>query len=409
MKNKLIFNTILFLLICIVAEAQPLIDTVWTRQEHGDVLSVSFHPSSQFFATGNPKWFAGMWDVKTGIETQKYSGYPGGNVFFSKTGKFLVQASNSGFQVHDFTNDSLIIKKDGFPDFSYLNIAMSTDEKFIATGDGLILTIWNLETGEKIKEINPIIKNDTRPQPLIHQIEFSPDGTHIAFTMIHADDLPDGIRFINLSTDSIDFEYPTGDYYRFKYSNDGTKIAFTSANEGECIKIMDINTKQIIATIPGIPEAVDQIRFSSDDKYLIYTYGKIIVWDIEKNEIFKTYPGGFSHIDVSQDNKYIAGGIANYLFLLNFIGSSEVPIAKIINETIVYPNPTNNIVTINTDCSSPQVNYKILNQSGQVLITQTTPNINNNLQIDFSYYPAGAYFIQLFCNQRALTYKVIKE
>ena len=391
MKNKLILTTILLMLCCMVVQATQDIDTVWMRQEQGDVLSISFHPSSQFFVTGNPNWFAGIWDVNTGTETKKYTGYPGGNVFFSKTGKYLVQASNSGFQVHNFTNDSLVLKKDGFPDFSTLHIAISADEKYIAAGDGLILTIWDLQTGEKIKEINPVVKNDTRPQPQLHQIEFSVDGSHIAFSMGHGDNNGEGIRFINLLNDSIDYAYPIGYYCNFKYSNDGTKIAFTSADSGESIKIMDLKTKQIVAIIPGIHQSVSQICFSSDDNFLVIpnfnTMNNLELWDLKQNKLienFYTIPAGylFGACSISNDKKYIVASSGAYLFLFNISLINDVQNIKTPSTTILYPNPINqNIINLSFDLAISNLTLiNIYDINGQIV-----------KQIENKYLPFGTY------------------
>ena len=76
---------------------------------------------------------------------------------------------------------------------------------------------------------------------------------------------------------------------------------------------------------------------------------------------------------------------------------------------VLYPNPTNNSVTVKNICSLPILAYSITSLNGQNLINSSAPNINNSIQIDFSHFPSGIYFLNLNCESNILTYKIIKE
>ena len=384
MKNKLILTTILLMLCCMVVQAAQDIDTVWMRQTQSDILSVSFHPSSQFFATGNTQWYAGMWDVNTGTETKKYTNYPGGNVFFSKTGKYLVQASttgsgvndSTGFQIHDFTNDSLMMTFKGVFN-PIMRIAMSSDEENIAVGGSNTIEIWNIKNNQSI------FKYDTSGLGGILNLDYSPDGSHIAFSVAGPNKK---LRMLNIITKKIDFEYPIGSNAVLKYSNDGTKIAFTSADSGEAVKIMDVNSKQIIDAIPGASYGISSIVFRKDDKYIILPAGDIYVYNLEEKKFtyIYAYESSFHNLSVSEDNKYFATSIGNDLFLLNacFEPTSVPQKENIINATIVYPNPANNNI-INL--------LFVLVESSNTIINIYDINGQNVKKIENKYLPFGSY------------------
>jgi hypothetical protein len=110
----------------------------------------------------------------------------------------------------------------------------------------------------------------------------------------------------------------------------------------------------------------------------------------------------------SKNNKYFIGNDGDLLAMVQY--DSQLGI----NEDIklvqtLFPNPATSSVTIHHDCNEFRIYYKILNPFGQILIDSKVPNTNNSLQLDFTQYPAGLYFIHLNCGQDILTYKVIKE
>ena len=410
-QRQLVLKIILFLVVILSAVGVKAIevDTAWMRQTlGGGILSISFHPSSQFFAVGNEGNYVGIWDVNTATETKKHEGYASNYVYFSKTGKYLVQANNNGFRIYDFMKDSLILSKDGYPDFSYLATSMSYDERFFVAGNRLGLTIWEVATGNKVFETDSIIRNDLRFHGSISTIEFSPDGTHLVFSTFHGDTLRNEfLRFINLSDYTIDYKCPIGMNYKFKYSNTGTKIAFASPDSGEAIKIMDVNTKQIISTIPGISEGVGKIVFSSDDKYLVFTYSEeIITWNIILNKLNKSYytePSGYlfsPNCDISINQKYIAGNSGSYLYLFNFNGDANIIENNVISATLVYPNPSDKdklSLTFNL-IKSEQTEINIFSIEGRIVQEIENKYLfegSHSYSVNISDLSNGTYFIKI--------------
>lgn len=78
----------------------------------------------------------------------------------------------------------------------------------------------------------------------------------------------------------------------------------------------------------------------------------------------------------------------------------------------IYPNPTNEILTIELDAStalSITKNYKIeiVNIFGEVVLNQIASA--NNLSLNINNFKSGIYFIQLKINNSTVRKKIIKQ
>ncbi|PKL77893.1 MAG: hypothetical protein CVV25_13360 [Ignavibacteriae bacterium HGW-Ignavibacteriae-4] len=67
------------------------------------------------------------------------------------------------------------------------------------------------------------------------------------------------------------------------------------------------------------------------------------------------------------------------------------------------------MVNLSLDCSDEKTSYTITNQSGQVVGGNTIPMSSNSLQIDFSPFLSGVYFLTIRCGSELKTYKVVRE
>ncbi len=143
------------------------------------------------------------------------------------------------------------------------------------------------------------------------------------------------------------------------------------------------------------------------DKYIIIENpdGLLFFYNNETKiiEFRKSIKHGMLSINANQ-SKLLTAGAA--LYDLDAMTGIEDNHSNIIS---LHPNPTNSIVTIQNNCVLPRIQYTISNQLGQILFTNIANNINNQIQVDFSSYPQGAYFLQLQCNGNVSSYKVVKE
>ena len=184
---------------------------------------------------------------------------------------------------------------------------------------------------------------------------------------------------------------------------------------------------------PVYPGGIFKYNLSSNESKKIeldnaYSEGKFLLFD-DENKIL-VY-AGFSLIVINQNNQKIELNTMPTLeyplaqktirttdglyigFSLPYIGSLRYDsqsnvLKKFGNEIIISPNPTSSIVNIDLNCSEPVVDYQITDISGARVSQTTIANQDGSLQIDFSAYTTGVYFLTINCKE-PMTYKIIKE
>jgi len=212
---------------------------------------------------------------------------------------------------------------------------------------------------------------------------------------------------------------------------------------------------------------LDDVEFSSVDNNLIYLSGKIPDKSVEYSSygFYKFLIAEKQKIKEMQEENKVGGNLIllnkdNYLFLSSggddkifnvmekklevrlsdvgielpssvdvifshkyqiFIGCSKFKVGAIvfdnksnikIEETgnaSISPNPTNSFVSIELNCVEPIINYQINTLEGLLISQSTLHNQNNPLQIDFSGYTAGVYFLTITCGNESKSYKVVRE
>ena len=264
--------------------------------------------------------------------------------------------------------------------------------------------------------------------------------------------------------------YGEDEYTAIEVSHDGKYLATLNDNKAY-LKVWNLETMELVINEPLFDEnstdwcRAEDIYFSKLDENVIYISGFFSkqINDKRKNGIFRF------DINESRRNRVIQDGLydgSKMIFLNNetkivntdyssfsvlnltestldlnyslpnniytaivkhcsegnyFLGSSSNKLSKFLydsqssvnntieDEIIISPNPTNSIVSINLNCLENQTSYQINNTSGILIYQNTIPIGSDSLQIDFTPYPAGVYFLTLNCNNQPKTYKIIKE
>ncbi|WP_264559263.1 T9SS type A sorting domain-containing protein [Flavobacterium sp. N2270] len=83
--------------------------------------------------------------------------------------------------------------------------------------------------------------------------------------------------------------------------------------------------------------------------------------------------------------------------------------SELINDLIVYPNPSTDVLTINMSNSNGlELDYAIIDVTGKVL--KSKKNIENETSIVVSDLPSAIYFLQITNkNKEVKTFKIIKK
>ena len=280
-------------------------------------------------------------------------------------------------QVYNYETMELVKDLTPYGEYEYTAIEVSHDGRYLATlnDNKAYLKVWDLETMELI--INePLFDVNSDDWCRAEDIYFS--------------ELDENIIFISgFFSKQIDNKTKHG---IFQYS---------------------LNEKRRIRILPDIYYGGYNLIFLNNETKIFNSNG----WDISvlsllenKLEYFAAPPINVYSKNVIYNNKmnYFIGSSGNDLS--KFLYDSQSSVNNTIEEEItITPNPTNSFVNINLNCLENQTSYQINNTAG-VLIYQNTITIGTeSLQIDFTPYPSGVYFLTLNCNNLAKTYKIIKE
>ncbi|MBC7865649.1 MAG: T9SS type A sorting domain-containing protein, partial [Bacteroidia bacterium] len=92
--------------------------------------------------------------------------------------------------------------------------------------------------------------------------------------------------------------------------------------------------------------------------------------------------------------------------------TTDVPyIINPTNEVIVYPNPANNILYVNTNSKKEgTITIKLLNVMGQLVSTKTIANsTGGTFDIDLSNVSAGVYFVNVSTPEKTVTKRFVVD
>ena len=276
------------------------------------------------------------------------------------TKKWFDEENKWGFIIYDYDNGEEI--KSGLaPNLTGIT-AFSNDDRYLAyatpgsSSFGIVL--WDIETMKPITTLGYV-------NALVNDIAFSPDGKYLGVT-----------------------------------DSDGY------------IKVWDLETKEKIVDMlhTGKNSFANQIIFSKNSDYLFVGggYGNIKttkVWKVPSFEFLHIYehPYGaasnYQGIDISPDDSLLA--LVHNSRLL-YVVKTDFSLSGILkndieNDTIVFPNPVKDLLTI--ELHNPILNTTIVKiyDSKGVLIEQISNNKltigSTTLSYNCSHLPAGAYFI----------------
>ena len=141
----------------------------------GDVLRLSFDPSSDFLASADGSEVI-IWSVKDRTEVSRIllpKGYATTSLAVSPKGRYIATSSSGGKTLlWDTISNDLV--STSLPVDGTTSLTFSPDGRWLSIGSQNEIRLWNLNTG----------KTDPRriPIPTSGTIEFSPDSAHLAIS-----------------------------------------------------------------------------------------------------------------------------------------------------------------------------------------------------------------------------------
>ncbi|MCB0703337.1 MAG: T9SS type A sorting domain-containing protein [Candidatus Kapaibacterium sp.] len=287
----------------------------------------------------------------------------------------------SKVSVYNYETMELVKDLTDYEGYEFSSIAVSDDGKYLATLNNgkAYLKVWDLATMELIRDVQ--LYDDKLPNT-----DWWCDSKDIQFSKINSD----VVYYSGYFTKQIDEKRQNGVFNFSISSNLKSRIVEDGLYDGGGIVVLD-NEKRILTSTPN----------------------RIYVLNLEMNVLeYKFLLKGTIHasekvIHLTKDNSFI--GFSNY-FLDKFLYDRESNIGtEYEEEIIISPNPTNNFVNIELNCIEQLINYQINDVNGLLVYNSSVQNHVGRLQVDFSSYPIGIYFLTLNCNNTTKTYKLVKE
>lgn len=411
----------------------------------GDIADLKFMPDEDHFLVSSVGYFE-IRNSATGSLEQKFPSSIGGYFQFTPDSQRIVMANGalmvllnlSDFKEinhYDIDNEGYVtyvkamaVDPDPHRPYVYIIISRERDNPSLILRQ---LVVLNYET---MKQVADLTINGDRTVTY-SQLAISKDGKYLSaindgikvYSYLYLWDLNTMklLKKVELASNyygqsyvvATDLKFSEINYNKIYYSGVFSPT-YNKSNNG--FFSYDINTNIMDSSLSRFHTNIWQgkfVLFDNEERVAIIdglSFGVINLYSKNVENIIQT-----DHIDsltgfrcekliVSGKNKLFIGECVQNLTQLSYESETRI----IDNEPIIqviYPNPTTNNITINNNCIMPQIEYKILNSYGLMLIDTKIQNTNNVLQLDFSHYPAGLYFIQLNCGQDIRTYKVIKE
>jgi len=267
-------------------------------------FGVDFSPDGTLLAADGPNNTAIIWDVSSRSKVLTLDGHSedvyGVSVHFSPDGKRLVTGSADGTaKVWDVSTGSKLLTLVGHTD-GVTDSVFSPDGTLLATtSEDNTVRIWDANTGEELKVID-------EPDPGF--VEFDPGRTRLAIPIATGTDSRVEIRDVNTGQVLRTLIGHEDDVNDVDFSKDGSRVA-TASSDGT-IRIWDMSNGEELMRF-GQESALYVVKFSPDDRFIAAAGhdGRVKIWDVESGDLILTLTGhnnAIFFIDFSPDGKYLA-------------------------------------------------------------------------------------------------------
>ncbi len=305
-----------------IALGQPPQLVVQTGHNRSDrIESLVFSPNGNLLASAS-LYTVKIWDAASGKELRSLniSGFNITAIGFNERGTGLLVANAGRITLWSVAS--------GKPIWTISDVvnpmAFSADRKIFASANRTGVTIRDVETGEKLKDLEIAGIEE------IPTIVFSPDGHTICVGADNGE-----LKIINVADGKIMLNLPNQKRERndpLVFSPDGKKLVSVT---GEKISVWDVKTGKLLGTITNIVERsgrkseigdVEGVAFASDNQTIAVASGafsKLTLWNAADGKLLKSLDydtkDGFAGIAdnsiiFSPDGKFLAGSAEGNIF-----------------------------------------------------------------------------------------------
>ena len=442
---KKLILTLIIALTATISSSAIEIDTLWFRIAGAGVQELDFTPDDKYvIAWTNAIEF---WDVEKGVKEFSIPIDINAVGDYNYNEQYLVFAKDSTPKLLNWKTREVV---EGFEkekeNIGRIRTAKSKNEFMVNTYHkvedypddiGNVIYFYDIDSKRKVDSLDlgsTFEKESYKWKRTVHGYDYA--GTNDELIYVIIDDANDVLQnippmfheqhyYVNfynrLTKELVDSVYSfsnTNEHYggfnRMQVMNDRTKIAWNH-NGGE-INFYDIIQKRfydkLVFDIADYVNATD-INLSRDDRIITVTNQVVTFLKIynTKNRTFlhEYTKGSFQYSSFSNNGELLITNIGSWLILLpSHIGTTSVETENANPQTTFSPNPTSSLVNIDLNCSEAMVDYQINDITGATVARSTIANQSGKLQLDFSAYATGVYFLTINCKEPK-TYKIIKE
>lgn len=224
-----------------------------------------------------------------------------------------------------------------------------------------------------------------------------------------------GNKFITkrLCADGYDLNYPTHNYFKIQYFDNGNESSFDLPYHNPIGAIDMVNSRirlvlsfiypaysddagqsfyvQELIETPSLYEtAINNTEFPSDSVGYLLTFNP----DASKQlRIFKTINGG--------------GPVVDSLQSVNNTLNTDTPSQQL--ALSIYPNPSTGIFALDYDLSSSSASIEVYDMFGKKVHTTTLTGTKGNHVLDLSHVSKGVYFLKVEGDNTTKSYKIVKQ
>jgi len=237
------------------------------------------------------------------------------SVCFSPDGRYIASGSGDSIRLWNMETGEEVRRFEGHTHY-VTSVCFSPDGRYIASAGGQDSTIrlWNIETGGEVRRfeehilcVNSVVRRFERHILCVNSVCFSPDGRYIASGCDNT------IRLWNVRTgrEVRRFEGHTNYVTSVCFSPDGRYIA--SGSGDRTISLWDVRTGEEVRRFEGHTDKVTSVCFSPDGRYIASGSddSTISLWDVRTGREVRRFEGHTHYVTsvyFSPDGRYIASG-----------------------------------------------------------------------------------------------------
>jgi WD40 repeat protein len=238
-----------------------------------NIFALAFSPDGKVITTGHGDGKIRSWGINTKNHLSTLSGhsFPVISLAYSPDGNLLVTGGmDKNLKLWDVnTGNNILTFSEKLKSKNFYQVAISPSGKILASGDGNMIRLWNIYSGELIRTLNGHSSD-------VFSLAFSPDGNFLA-----SGSLNKTVKTWKVSTGKnlSSFTGHSKAVTSLAYSPNG--MFLTSSSSDKTIKIWNTKTSRLLKILNGHSNSISTLAFNPNGMTLVSGSwdGSIKLWN----------------------------------------------------------------------------------------------------------------------------------